>query len=853
MSTIPVVWCTDPNSSNKKPIAFALEGIQVQGNLSEQHVLALRELVDAAAEGRLLLPTDGVIVVLECGVGVGSVIIQDSNKQRDLNRKVSTTTTFTSNKENNSIELSTNEVALKHRETKEEMLYEFLCCARCMTGCVKSCHSHAQTSEIVAKYLATKKIRGLKRHRSANMRVTNIRRKNIVKTEKRLLQKETKTGERKVPMYATVDKQRKHKNRKLRELESLKQQQSDPIENINDAIESTANGTGRKTSFDSTCTISSLDSGCFMDMQNKLENAKNIIKNAQAVVVDSNVEIKIHLSEESDLVHNIERPASSWNRLTVPSQSRNRRKSYEEFKSLFCDHNQRNHATVPDHQMTTSSHRSSSDSIKSRRKSYEEFKSATSVSCDNNCKPATSSISNAIVNELFMKSNDNAITSPLTDESLGDSQFKMKRKNSKRISTTRKPNFTNNNNKVTATTTTNDILKQKNLKNLNECDEEQGKKLNYDKNLELFKNHCSVNDIKKIKNCLPCGPIYDIIQRESDMDSKKFKRYDKYMTYGTLYEILHRKTDENDQFERKRTLSEKFSKKRINYARIDFKADSGGKVTAAAAATDSCDENLNSISATTTTTSASSMKQGSTQTKGANNQLSITSVCSQQLSTIYDILQTKKLETAHHHVNDVNGHFKKRSRFLVRKITEEELIESRKENDSVDKIKEEQIKDPTPCQVRVDHHHQQQQQPPLIVKKQNRMRRISNILSYTPRTLIEGDGSTLKLPTLESEIKKNSNLEAKIDELYSHLNRMAQKIENQHLLKIESEKNSNKMYKSTSLDMLAHINENDVAHVKPNPLRKISVPSRLPLKPQSKKATRRLSEFTRGEFLNEKA
>lgn len=70
MSSIkqPVVWCSDPNSTNQKPTAFALHGIQFEGMITEQHVLALRELISAAAEGRLLLPSNGAIVLLDCGI-----------------------------------------------------------------------------------------------------------------------------------------------------------------------------------------------------------------------------------------------------------------------------------------------------------------------------------------------------------------------------------------------------------------------------------------------------------------------------------------------------------------------------------------------------------------------------------------------------------------------------------------------------------------------------------------------------------------------------------------------------------------------------------------------------------------
>uniref|UniRef100_A0A182J0K0 Uncharacterized protein n=1 Tax=Anopheles atroparvus TaxID=41427 RepID=A0A182J0K0_ANOAO len=75
MSAMPVVWCSDPNSSDKKQ-PFALQGIQLQGNITEKHVLAMKELINAASEGRLLLPTDGAIVLLDCGLSIGSMVIE---------------------------------------------------------------------------------------------------------------------------------------------------------------------------------------------------------------------------------------------------------------------------------------------------------------------------------------------------------------------------------------------------------------------------------------------------------------------------------------------------------------------------------------------------------------------------------------------------------------------------------------------------------------------------------------------------------------------------------------------------------------------------------------------------------
>ncbi|XP_004520572.1 uncharacterized protein LOC101461722 isoform X2 [Ceratitis capitata] len=79
MATMPVVWCTDPNSVNKQPTAFALHGIQLQGNVTEKQVLALRELVNAAAEGRLILPADGTFVLLDSGISIESSIMKSGS------------------------------------------------------------------------------------------------------------------------------------------------------------------------------------------------------------------------------------------------------------------------------------------------------------------------------------------------------------------------------------------------------------------------------------------------------------------------------------------------------------------------------------------------------------------------------------------------------------------------------------------------------------------------------------------------------------------------------------------------------------------------------------------------------
>lgn len=841
---MPVVWCSDPNSSNKKPTAFALQGIQLQGNLSEQHVLAVRELINAASEGRLLLPSDGGIVLLDCGVGVGSVIIQDSNSQEpDLNKenekskavnKIVQREMQLHNMKNEAKALT---MDLKKSLNDNEILYEFLCCARCMNEGAKCCARNANNSKIVDKYLDTKLSTGRANKRPGNvMRPISNRRKNTVsfKSEKRPLRRiQTSCNGSKIPMYATVNKQLKLKGRKQKVIDCP--EINNPIEiiaqNVTEPNDSRANVTCRKTSFDSTCTVSSMDSG-FMDMQNKLEKAKNAAKSQKT---ESEVHIKIDASEETDMVDSGETLPSCWNRLTIPSQSRNRRKSYEEFKQLFNDHNKQ--PLLPQEARLDVK-----SSIKSRRKSYEEFKSVTSILCDSNSMNNSKSSCSATTNEFVIKNNLKAV--PSIEENSINFLSKMKRKNSKRVST-RKTKFNNKtvNQKIdedskssndVVSSTIYDILRKNS--DVNDANQAKG---NYDKNLELFKNHCSKNNIKDFDNLLSCGTIYDIIQRKNDIYTKNFKRLDKYMTYGTLYEILHRKSDEGYQFERKRTLSENFSNKRINYAHIDFKSTAENHKCAniVEMTTDTSVENLNSRS---TMTSASSMKQGS---GSANNQLSITSLNSQQMSTIYDILQTKKLET-----NPVNqiGSIKGRNRFLVRKITEEDLLEAQKESAEVKK------------EIKLDHVKPADAfQPKLIVepiKKQTRIRRFSNILSYTPKATHDSDKVSLKVTTTnEADKKTNVHLEAKIDELYSRLNRITQQNETQQLTKNESDKEPTKIYKSNSLDMLSTLNKNEPLIIKQRPLRKISVPTHQPIKILPKKSTRRLSEFTRGEFLNEKS
>lgn len=164
MTTIPVVWCKDPNSANTKPTAFALRGIQLQGDhITPQHIKALKELVNAASEGRFVLPANGAIMFLGCGLNINSEV-QIANESPQWTAAAPLPQLTTNNRRSSEeigveavVELSDDVVkddqkviktssdteAVKTMTTgaacdscvpysEYELLYEFLCCAKCM-------------------------------------------------------------------------------------------------------------------------------------------------------------------------------------------------------------------------------------------------------------------------------------------------------------------------------------------------------------------------------------------------------------------------------------------------------------------------------------------------------------------------------------------------------------------------------------------------------------------------------------------------------------------------------------------------------------------------------------------------
>lgn len=769
MSTMPVVWCSDPNSTNNKPTAFALQGIQLQGNITEQHVLALRQLINAASEGRLLLPTEGGVLLLDCGIGVGSLIVQkqdviENNKKDEI---IETAIEVLEDKKIDEILIVSQSLPPTPPPTPYkdyEILYEFLCCAKCMNDTSNSLSKCANfrhrknSSKLIKKYLDSKIKSKLISDPVYN--ITNKYTKRVIKptciTKNRSFKKTKSLLTRRssnIPIYAIVNK----KKLKTDDLNDLISFEGDPIPNVKIVIHEPSS---RKTSIDS------IDSG-FIELQNKMDSLDlNILLNKK--------------DSDSDGLNSIKEETNIDSNKLIITQSRNRRKSYEEFKLMFKENNP---TTTTAAALTSIKDEtkilqviSEKEKVKSRRKSYEEFKNLVKE-CDN------------------------------LKESENNNNLKMKRKNSKRLSFSKRTlNNIETAPKKTDCTTIYDILHKDSLNQYKNTNDDEQVVLR--KKEEEFKKNYKIYD-----KFLNYGTIYDIIQKKNDIYQQTFQKYDKYMTYGTIYEILHRKTENDDIFQRKRACSEKYNKRKIstvNYSSLKF--------------------------------SAMFTKQQEVPSKK-----SPIALC--KYGTIYDILQNKSSSANH--------------RFLVEKITEEDLI--------TNKINEKSKEKSEYCLPKIQE-----------TKNPARTRRFSNILSYTPTKSSNNDCPVIRKIAASdenlnkiTETKSNNLVElldtkAIDDLLYSRINKNNKNINN-----------STQIFKSNSLELLSppsskFTSENEtskfitISKVSDKKFKKldsnlvinnnlsgkllnVDKKNTTQTKKRQKSNTRRLSEFTRGEFLNEKA
>lgn len=913
-----------------------------------------------------------------------------------------------------------------------DILYEFLCCAKCMNDannmkCSNFSHNKNianNNKKLIARYLNTKiksrlnfdpvyNISNRHSKRFLNSKILKnkefkkllVKKNSFLNDKQKFIRKninsfqciETSspsptpllvddTTTATTPVYATVNKNLKSSKLldNIVELNnssfSASQQNLDEsnsnkenIDSLDDAVAIAAAvnaAASRKTSFDSTCTVSSMDSG-FIEMQNRLENSNNLQPKTATTATSSPAtttplsekNIKIVVSEEMEnpivtttAPSQIQSQENTRNDCQLKTylninkeclpQSKSRRKSYEEFKSLFkqtttssvlspssssatSTTNNINYGCtisntstklnctnkleiVDEKEKEVNNNNSDNDNncnenIKSRRKSYEEFKKLVK-NCDN-----------IDVSEL---NNNNLISNSSTTIT---NINKFKRKNSKRLSLNRdkfknillnnnqqKSDVNGNNSKIID----NDIVKQKD---------------------DIYKNNQKIYD-----KLISYGTIYDIIQRKTDIYNKAYRKYDKYMTYGTIYEILHRKSDNNsegDGFQRKRALSEKFYKRNSVGCGIPT---SGSNTTKAL----NDDNSLNgSGEIISKNFNYSSLKFGTIydiiQGKQIDN-VQRNNEGSKTLSTIYDIILTKKLETANmantsnasqNVTGGVNNSKQLKNRFLVKKITEEDLLHDKKNDVNLQPnatISSSGIPSSSGSDVGNKHvvaGEYTVAKPTTNVIQNKKQRRFSNILSYTTKITSHNNNEIkLNIPRIkkiaasDEDIYKSTKtvavmpattetlttaitmanittktdndasiklLNTKIEDLYSRINKMTNDNNNHNNIN-----NLQQLHKSSSLDMLSAAvvhkdckkltskydkqykqhqlidnnlnNNNKTSSVKDiNAIvsssslssvdnKKLS-PTLMPKKCNTQKRnTRRLSEFTRGEFLNEK-
>ncbi|XP_055620695.1 uncharacterized protein LOC129764994 [Toxorhynchites rutilus septentrionalis] len=1088
MSTMPVVWCTDPNSAEKRQ-AFALQGIQLQGNITEKHVLAMKELISAASEGRLLLPSDGAIVLLDCGLSIGSMVIEGkagrevakaSNHKSILSAgpeaasdagncgpKEEPTEEEANNGGGNIDEIGGSDrcdgtaaedptvkvdggvgngeggeaeaeeehiiedaflAELTTEESKPpdldgtaegggaesgEVLYEFLCCAKCMNDPSSSCSnppSHRSRSlsslnnksQLLSRFLngrakarlycdplyniSNRYFKRSANHKGSKSRADsrrNVLRKSSIRSDRSAGGKVVKKSSENIPIYATVNKKMKLKSR----LETLRRQNIDADtlalqialdsqQLIKRRVNPTAaaedndpslpvlaplspggkpyNSSSRKTSFDSTCTVSSMDSG-FIDQQQR-QQLKQLQQQLQQQQERQNknphtvpscqpdvtvtgkdgpkeVAMQSSLIDAAIVVVDEEDRLNELSKLHIKeclvTQSRNRRKSYEEFKSLFRQQQQqqtecRNRLSVVDEKENSGTDHtgSSSVSIKARRKSYEEFKALVKI-CD-------SSVSN--LKPTSEKEDQQQQQQNTTTHSGVGGLFRMKRKNSRRLSLKKLKMNDKADPQRTAEGGGKSIpsVISNSLGKIRDDDSQVKSSTIYD----ILRNKSKAEEHKTMSLGRELSPyLKDEIYRKNQKiydrlisyGSKAYKKYDKYMTYGTIYEILHRKSDAAEEvFLRKRALSEKFAKRKLSmntpYSSLKF-----GTI-------------YDILQGKQTGPSAASLIHDQVVSSGVVSKDTEPTSNSNTLSTIYDII----------HQRTESPKQQTKNRFLVKKITEEELQKCNENNRN--ELNTTAVVSSPDSRKGPPSPEYTTPKPMGAAKKPTRARRFSNILSYSPRTAT----TTTAEPTLPDPSKLSSNtarlkqiaasdedlykrasskhyttshrhithasskhpeqdklrqpnVQPRIqgvpgdDDLYSRIgklrksatdsNALCSKIDEglptepgdsgsspkifQHQFEVTSGRNDRLLlmprpgaiFKSHSLDMLApnKFSRNPRLFKQSSsggPVRKLS-PLVLPRKisagtaassscPQQKKSTRRLSEFTRGEFLNEK-
>lgn len=1114
MTTMPVVWCSDPNSVNNKPTAFALHGIQLQGNVSEKQVLALRELVSAAAEGRLILPVDGTFVLLDSGFSLESAVVKENNLKNSecaasasnavnlasttavlttttvspsaiaINRGASNATTTatlipantlqsnrvsagskaetttataaticsinsTNNCSGSSFLMPVNSVLVENRaihnrnnsgvhpsgniitsadlkcyqinsngnihkaydrhnkenseppddlldppystftppSESEEILYEFLCCAKCMNESTK-CSSSAgrNSSNVLKQYVRSTALRSrsssevdpvysiANKYAKRFNNASRVRKNYYFPRKSRIPSRPAKSSSSakspgggggsfscgleklsNIPVYATVNKPKRNAaiivpytendNKSNRELNNfgnksvdverancanleennlnindrlvaddiksdtknicilpgecqqqdqylqehsassgdrLEQQQhsvndlNQPfLETLPEAILDSTNSS-RKTSLDSTCTISSMDSG-FIEMQNTISMLQfneatsldnTLSKDASSSTSIENCDINklqvnsTEFSPASDTGEKIAR----LNLKECLTQSRNRRKSYEEFKALFASKDKPN--GVSDNSPARNEFLTEKERTRLRRRSYQEFRTIYGI--DKNKGSSSSSLEviceqekdkNVNLKELF-KSEDSKQTSVVNVErpqtaDKGESvcgvrsekeKAKIRRKSYEEFKLMVKDcesnpkvfKRQNSKSKIlsnifgsTEDLNSNAPVKKSTLKSIYESltksekksDQKDEKPVSPDftvATLQKQKEEIYKTNFKIYDKLISYGTIYDIIQRKNDIYNMTYQKYDKYMTYGTIYEILHRKTSTSSStsgstganqlegFQRKRAFSEKFYKRmsqpnlnlKTKYASLKFNGtiydiiqkQHYDSATSIKSNNDNVSNNQSSRNgaanmagsdlpiATTSSPAAAALVS---ETNGGHSM----QIC--KYGTIYDIIQSEKYDNIQgggHKIGD-----KLKNRFHVSKITESQPTGP---NASLSTSPDGSL---TCDKAQTSEQQQAATKSPKSKKKNMKIRRFSNILSYT-----RGCDTASKTAAKHSRLEEHQpfdpdsgRVEAGAasptqEELYSHIKRNPLRCKRQ-------------IFKSNSLDTLSSV------------------------------------------------
>lgn len=864
-TAMPIVWCSDPNSSNKQPIAFTLHGIQLEGNITEEHVTALKAMVNAATSGRMILPSDGAMVLLDCGIGLSSTIVQPEQSMvaraqspsvtKKNARTHATPTQNAARKMCDKNLMESRRISLpsplppepKYSDapanelSKYDIIYEFLCCAKCMNDSTStenmrnkcnlaSTAAMRKCSSVVGKFAPIQKVTPSRRRCSDSFLFTSQRSRRIARTRHATAHAQKRWQQLKliaesVPMYAEVNKQNKRSaidsrlsasmesdknidpdtmshrsskdgggrdreahSRNLKCLNTASKQLTttadglsakpeviitrdgsgaDDNDEANDSDHNIVTGDGDDDGHSKKASVNypeqqpsrkaSLDSG-FNEMQNKLE--KSTIANDEAaprkmsgssngatitvppIIITQPVTEKAKflpgasdkcaddkcIETETAASAALAPAAASTAAITAPclgaslkechTQSRNRRKSYEEFKAIY--HRDTIKELGPLHAAPIADANisgyagdqlriTSQDKIRARRKSYEEFK--------------------AVVRECSEK--ENQVTSNPTNASKLSKCLSMTRKKFPKSNAEKLTKLNAKLNKAAAaaaaladTAGDGDAVSPKTVADCNEATMHSLTSTGgASTNKPINKEQAYKENFKIYNQLISYGTIYDIMQKKTDF-YKACSKYDSYMTYGTIYEILQRKSDEYDVFRRKRAASEKFIGRRGSEtadARLG-KSDQGsinfGTIyDIIHRRTRSAEQST--IGSSSTIASAASASDNDTQKSAPSPRC---------YGKIYDILQNEKSDppsaigtgAAEKPLDSI------RNRFMVKRVSEEDLNVPKASFETKDCM------DEKPTQLRSNMYSEPVASPhsakDAFRRERTRMRRFSNIV-----------------------------------------------------------------------------------------------------------------------------